>query len=240
MSGMACVPPKTAMNTTRRYIPILIAGCALIAAACRDSVAPTPTNASVVAYGQVAASSRVTRGHEEGVKTFVFSMRPQGGRVRLGDFTLTYDANAVCDPATSGYGPTLWMTACETLKRPIEITARFWTEDGHNFAEFKPDIRFSPSADVTLLVNRPEIIGRRRDQIETFKYSIWYVLYIGDERLYIDESAVDPSVAMQYDIRSGKAWRRIRHFSGWSVRTGRSGGDCDSSGEGSCNSYSEQ
>src|SRR5438105_1406436 len=109
----------------RGFYPLLVAGVALISAACsNDSVAPTRS----VAFQKTAASvSRMESvSSDVKTKTATFTISPNGGRVKAGDFFVDFPANAVCDPTTSGYGPDTWDTPCATLATPITITATYW------------------------------------------------------------------------------------------------------------------
>jgi hypothetical protein len=208
----------------RRYIPLLIAGSAFIAAACREPVAPTrPGATELQRFGGNSFSALVNAGEDANAQTITFQILPEGGTASIGSFNLNYEANAVCDPATSGYGSLYWEQPCNTLNEPITITARFWTADGQNFAQFTPDIRFSPAKDVVLSVTRPEIVGRQVNFWMMLKYNIWYWQQYGDTRWYIDEAWLNSELNTRFNNETGLVSREIRHFSGWSVRTG----DCE-------------
>jgi hypothetical protein len=209
----------------RRYVPLLIAGSALIAAACRDSVAPTrSTNAADLVTlqsfggGPSSFASLVNQQDEAHARTVTFTIKPEGGSARIGDFRLDYPANAVCDPATSSYGPTEWLKPCETLNEPLTITGKFWFVNGNAYSDFSPNIRFAPDKDVVLFVNRPKAKG---NSLTAFlEYSMWYTTVVGDTRFYVDEAYFDSALATHVDGVSGKVWRKIRHFSGYYVRSG--------------------
>ena|SRR5688572_839687 len=206
----------------RKYVPLLIAGSALIAAACRDSVAPNSATevASLSKFDQSFAAF-VGSSDESNAQSFTFELSPNGGRgLKVGDFTLDYEANAVCDPATSGYGPGYWKKRCDTLDESITITATTWQSHGRVYAEFTPDVRFAPGKDVTLSVVREEIIGRRLRALDVFNYNIWYVQRVGETGFFVDEAWGDPHVRTHFNTRTGVVSRNIRHFSGWSVRSG--------------------
>jgi hypothetical protein len=210
----------------RRYVPLLIAGSALIAAACRDSVAPTrSTNAADLVTlqqfggGPNSFASLWNQDDESNAKTVSFTIKPEGGTVRIGDFRLQYDANSVCNPETSGYGPSEWMKPCETLDAPITITGKFWFHNGNAYSDFSPNIRFAPDKNVELYVNRPKAKG-----LTAFlEYSMWYTTVVGDTRYFVDEGYLDSALKTRVD-ENGKVSRKIRHFSGYYVRSGES---CD-------------
>lgn len=223
----------------RRYVPLLIAGAALIAAACSDSVAPTrSSNESTLSALDGGLGSSAIRGNkrdEDGAKTTVFELRPQGGTVRLGGFILRYPAKAVCDPRTSGYGPDFWQAPCKTLNTPISITAKLWVENGRTHADFSPDIRFDPSKDVVMSVKNRDIKGETPSSDWQSSYGIWYSVRVGTERMYINDAEQNPELATVFETSkrgraTGWATRKVWHFSGYYVRSGRvcddSSGDC--------------
>jgi hypothetical protein len=230
----------------RRYVPLLIAGSALIAAACRDSVAPTrsTTAADLVTLqsfggGPSSFASLWSSSNESDAKTVTFTIKPEGGTARIGDFRLEYPANSVCDPATSSYGPSEWLTPCETLNTSITITAKFWYVNGNAYSDFAPNIRFAPDKNVVLYVVRPKAKG---NSLTAFlEYSMWYTTVVGDTRFYVDEAYFDSSLATHVDSNTGKVSRKIRHFSGYYVRTGEAcddtAGDPDCVGGGMLDSF---
>lgn len=221
----------------RRYVPLLIAGAALIVAACSDSVAPTRSSpeSTLSAFDGASLALRGNKRDETTAKSVTFDIRPQGGIVRLGGFFLRYPANAVCDPSTSGYGPEFWQASCETLNSAITITAKVWMEGGRTHADFSPDIRFDPSKDVEMSVKNRDIKGDRPSASWQSDYGIWYSARVGAERVYINDALDSPELATVFETdRRGRAtgWatRKVWHFSGYYVRSGRvcddSSGDC--------------
>lgn len=201
----------------RRYVPLLIAGVAMIAAACRDSIAPTRSGSvpHLQSFGAPVS-------HFEAVSSIVhtrsvtFTIDPAGGSVKIGDFSLDYPANAVCDPATSGYGPDFWDAPCETLSESITITATYWWADKSAYVDFSPDIRFAPEKEVFISTKRG---AKHQDDMEQ-RYTMWYFKTVGDTRYFIDEAAVDQSVKTQREFSSKRVWRRVKHFSGISLSSG--------------------
>ena len=207
----------------RRYVPFLVAGIVLVASSCRDSVAPpsseplaTLVPAEDQSFARVVSS---TEGANATEITFTFSRA--AGTAQLGEFTLTWEANSVCERDNSGYGWEFFRQACQAENEDVEITAKVWTEDGRTYVDFAPDIRFSPDKNVTLSVTREEIIGvRKLSRKLMIRYNIYYTHRIGDTRYYIDEAWFDPEQRTQYNTQTGLVWREIRHFSGFVIRTG--------------------
>ncbi|HEU4996312.1 MAG TPA: hypothetical protein VFT29_15955 [Gemmatimonadaceae bacterium] len=214
----------------RRYVPILIAGALLLAAACSDSVAPTPNasrsaNPTLTAFGGTALAR--VNGEPRTVKLV---LRAKGGRVRVGGFVLDYPAGAVCDPATSSYGPDFWTQPCETLRSDITVSATVWSDEGRTQIDISPDIRFDPGKVVTLSAHLKELKGERVTTELEERFAIWYSTRVGDDYVLIDETAQFPELATAFETKKGVAtgWvtRRIYHFSGYYVRSGRA---CDDS-----------
>lgn len=208
----------------RRFVPLLIAGSALIAAACRDAVAPTRSEetTTIAAFGGGPNSFAALVGPSVDANgtSVTFDILPGGNTAQVGEFRIAFDANAVCDPATSGYGPLYWKQSCTPLGAPITITAHVFSKDGRNYAEFSPDIRFNPAVNVEISTIRKDIIGRSLTLTMILKYGIWYTTRVGDTRYFIDEYFYDPTLLMHFNTTTGRVWRKIRHFSGVVIRTG--------------------
>jgi hypothetical protein len=236
------VPLLLRVNTMRRYVPLLIAGAALIAAACRDLIAPGGSAArQSAAVSLVTRASNVTTasansGAEARGNTSRITLSPRGGFARIGAFVLVYPSDAVCDPNRSGYGPSEWQKPCPILGRSVTIRARSWTEDGVAFTEFTPNIRFDPSKRVTLNTFIPDIRHQAVTDPLRAAYAIGYTMSDGTTRFFVDETASDPSTATVFGAgadgtATGFAQRRIYHFSGYYVRSGRACDDSSIGGE---------
>jgi hypothetical protein len=206
----------------RRYVPLLIAGAALIGAACRDTVAPARSQeASDLSYlGDRSFASSIALYDVSAAVEKKFWIQPAGNTERLGEFSIKFDANAVCDPVTSGYGSAYWRKSCTPLGQPIEITARIFRSGDKSFLEFKPDIRFNPDVDVVVSATRKEIIGHRLTLRMILKYGIWYTKELDGTRLFVDEAWGDPELITHFNTLTGRVWREIRHFSGIVIHVG--------------------
>jgi hypothetical protein len=101
----------------RRYVPLLIAGIAMLAAACSDATAPVAAErASLSTVSSESAALR--RAYEPGASYVFFAIPVAGGQVRVGEFTLTFPANSVCQ-LNSGYGDRFWEKSCRTVYRTV-------------------------------------------------------------------------------------------------------------------------
>lgn len=210
------------MSTIRRFVPFLIAGTALIAAGCSEPVAPTSeASTTTLTLLEDQSFSRIVASTEgAGAQTLNFTFTQAAGSVQLGEFRLTWEANSVCDPLTSGYGFGYFWKPCSAATADIPMTVRLWEDGGRVYADFYPDIRFSPSKNVTLTVNRPQIIGKKVTKKVVKNYSILYTHRVGDTRYFIDEAWYDPEQQTHFNTVTGDVWREIRHFSGFVIRTG--------------------
>jgi hypothetical protein len=206
------------MSELRRYVPILIAGGALIAAACVDTASPTPEATSFTRLSDRSFS--ILAGAEDAnAQTQTFVIEREGNTVRVGEFTLRFDPDAVC-ALDSGYGDDFWQQHCAPLGHDLEITATIFTANDRSYVEFSPDIRFNPDRDVTISVVRTEIIGVHLTKKEQLDYDLWYTKRVGNTRLFVDESWRDPELLTQFNTETGRVWREIRHFSGIVIHVG--------------------
>ena len=189
-----------------------------IAAACADgSVAPRSEDADALAGG--APRPMIIVNEMAADQSWAdFTVTPSGGYFRLGKHGIVFPRNAICDPATSNYGPEYWDAPCRVLRAPIRIHAELRLQDGREWVDFSPELRFQPSR----------------------KASDWVWIYMrtsaaaqGDASLNIlwspaigvpgiDESLEDPTLRTYTTLDGAYAYRRIKHFSGYNVTSGRS------------------
>jgi hypothetical protein len=161
-----------------------------------------------VAY---SGSGRVKHGSRK------FTIRPgKSVRKKLGDYQLSIPAGVVCDPATSGYGPSYWNAPCRSLNRPLAVTAEWVTVDGNQFIRFRPAIRFAPSSNPRNWV----ILSAKPDG--AFDPLKNYAILWRDPvtQTWVDESATDPSLKAQLDPRTNRVLRRLKHFSDYYLWSG--------------------
>jgi hypothetical protein len=189
-----------------------------ITAACADgSIAPTSDQAEVLPGGaprpliiinQMAADE----------SSADFTVTPTGGYFRMGKHGIVFPRNVICDPAKSSYGREFWDADCEVLTSPIQIHAELRVQDGREWVDFTPGLRFKPSRYAWEWV----WIYMHTDAA-TSPWSALTILWspaIGIPG--IDESLEDPTLRTYVSPWSGFAYRRIKHFSGYNVTSGRS------------------
>ncbi len=235
-------PLRYAVRAATPALALGVATLTAVLAACSDSsTGPTqpsaPSASRAVAppppAAMLAALSQGVQGATTGPS---FSRVAEQSAVAHGDtaiITLTFDptvahtvafntrtsqngvalaANSVCNPATSGYGPLLWDAPCQVATKPFTLTVRGWMgTDGQPKVAFSPDIRFAPSATNWLWLAGPGA-GSAKGVIA------WCPTAGG---LCVNESALDGSVMTGTD--KGIYYRRIKHFSGYTVVVNRTG-----------------
>jgi hypothetical protein len=216
------VPQTHLTPPMRRYVPLLIAGIALIVSGCRDTVSPPQSAplATLVPVKDMSFSSLVSLTEGQNANEFKFTFTREANGVQLGDFTLKWEANSVCERDDSGYGWEYFWKPCQAENEDVEMTARVWTEDGRTYVDFHPDIRFSPSRNVVLSTVRSELVNRSLSFSLMLKYSIYYTHRVGDTRFFIDEAWFDSEQRTRFNTQTGEVSREIRHFSGFVIRTG--------------------
>jgi hypothetical protein len=120
-------------------------------------------------------------------------------------------ASSVCDLATSSYGTTEWDKPCTPSTTTVKITAKVWHDaQGLAHTDFQPAMRFVPS-------DRVQLDMANKDGLLTRDMRIDFCTAAG----CVDESVTDRSVATVGDEKFAKLSRRVKHFSGYMVSTGR-------------------
>src|ERR1043165_8472613 len=137
----------------RGILRSLIAVAAVVAiAGCSDSATgPSDATTRTVAPGD-RPSLYLSSPDFGGFQTTTFTLTPDGGAFNIGNmYTIRVPANAVCS-LDSGYGPDTWDSPCETLQsgQSITVTAQYGLANGGPVVGFSPDLRFNPSAQVTI------------------------------------------------------------------------------------------
>jgi hypothetical protein len=191
----------------------LVAAITLGLGACVDAPTWPPQVESVAGASQSLVGLGVTGAN---VTTFVYSPR-LGVTQHLGQHRIVMPAGSVC-ALDSSYGPATWDEPCEPAEHDIVIVATTWTNpDGHPQVDFQPSMRFVPTADSRQFV---KLFLRDKDaenEALARQLSIDWVPFVGATP--IDEAATDPTLRLQ--LMNGMAWRRIKHFSGYMVASGR-------------------
>jgi hypothetical protein len=210
---------------TRRLLPPTAIALATILLACSGAATgPSAPAAAPDASPTPVAPSPATPPAGSVADTLVttFTINPGTATTRvLGEHKVQFPADAVCDPATSSYGPGTWDAPCAPLGRgqKVTVTARsYTTAEGEPRVDFAPALRFVPAADkavVLSLKHKPNAAGPQPASDNAA------ILYCPDASACVDEALADETLVTQADLKGGFLFRRIKHFSGYSVGVGR-------------------
>ncbi|GAC1683225.1 MAG: hypothetical protein NVS9B3_01070 [Gemmatimonadaceae bacterium] len=146
-----------------------------------------------------------------------FVVTPSGGQFALGETAVTFPARSICDPATSGYGPSVWDVPCAPVDAAIAIHAVVRSAGDSSTVQFTPALRFVPSQSpggyVSITMTLPHVTGTAA----TPAVAIDWLPVPGGVR--VDERPTD-STLVTTPLTGGAATRRIKHFSGYIISTG--------------------
>ena len=137
-------------------------------------------------------------------------------------------AGAVCEPATTKYGPRYWDDDCTPARRQITVNVVAKNQGKKVSVDFQPDLRFRPSAGWVVIQTSAYadlLTGndvRRLSPASPFfqDFAIFYAPTGGKSRIDEASSTGDASVVTHVDLRTGLVWRRVKHFSGYIVYAG--------------------
>jgi len=192
------------MTSYRRSAAAILLGAAALTTACRDESPP-------VAPGAAPSLSTGANAPESGTVTFI--VPPDKGLAQnIGDHKIKFSKGAICDPALSSYGTGEWDQPCTAATVPVQITAYYWKDRGHPRIDFYPALRFNPKAKVYLY-----LMDKSLSQDPSERHIAW----VDSTGAVIDESLTDPEVAT-YVGKNDYLYRRIKHFSGYLIASGRS------------------
>lgn len=141
--------------------------------------------------------------------TYSFSIDPTRDQVlALGASQLFIPANAICDLATSSYGPAHWNDSCSLQTEALTITAVVKNAaTDHPSIDFQPAMRFNPDVFVSLYLVASN--DATLDASRVMKYC--------NATSCVDESVVDPTLKSFVDVENKVVFRRIKHFSGYVI-----------------------
>jgi hypothetical protein len=181
--------------------------------ACGDAPS-APRSAPADAPRRAASPGSVT------LVTFTYNPAAALDQSLGGGHKIELPAGAVCDPALSSYGAGTWDAPCTPLKAPIDFTVRTWTDAaGRPTAVFSPDVRFVPGTVVTL---------RLRDKDASIASGSAILWCPTGATTCVNEAAGDASLLTSRDPGDQFVFRRLKHFSGYTVVVDRSGDGSDS------------
>ena len=199
------------MSRPFTQLTTLVAGLCLTGAVACSDVAPTgPTalefSTPAAELTTIEMTSRPITG-DTAVTVFVVGSGQLTVNIgNLSRIEFPYGMASICDPTRSSYGPGTWDSPCSASRKSITITAKTWVNAaGKLQSDFQPALRFVPSLlkPVTLYLKDAALAGTRID----------FCTPTG----CINEALTDPSVTTILDPNNGKAFRTIKHFSGYTV-----------------------
>ncbi|MDB4877095.1 MAG: hypothetical protein JWM41_3541 [Gemmatimonadetes bacterium] len=157
-----------------------------------------------------------------------FTVTSHGGTFSVnGLFTVNFPENSVCNPDRSTYGSTEWDKPCSTLRsnESIKVTARLRLTSNGLTVDFSPELRFSPSTEVTISTDifAPVITGNRAyfaaNPSALDFLAISFSPTLGGAQ--VADYASDGSLITRVYLKSGSVRRRIKHFSGYMIGGGQ-------------------
>lgn len=199
------------MSRPFTQLTTLVAGVCLTGAVACSDVAPTGPAALEFAApaSELTTIEMTSRPITGDTAVTVFVVGSGQLTVHIGNLSrieFPYGMASICDPAKSSYGPGTWDSPCSASRKPITITAKTWVNAaGKLQSDFQPALRFVPRLlkPVTLYLKDAALAGTRID----------FCTPTG----CINEALTDPSVITVLDPHNGKAFRTIKHFSGYTV-----------------------
>jgi hypothetical protein len=215
-------------------VSMLVRWCAAlavvaVATACSDTTTAPPTPAArprlsfgsyeqwLLDNGGLSRDGRGRKNKTDSGWTQDFTFDPtQPYTLKAGDHVVTFPANSICDPATSGYGEALWDAPCTPLQTQITIHASWSNKLGHAFIDFQPALRFVPTNDPSRYVTINMKDSWPLDT--TYHYPIFWLRPA--DSVWVDESLSDPSEASVEDLNGNRVQRRLKHFSGYLMGAG--------------------
>ena len=128
----------------------------------------------------------------------------------LGPNHLSMPAYSVCNLLTSGYGAAYWNRSCNPQTLPVTLTVVIKNAaSDHPSINFFPAMRFNPTKTVQLFMYAPNVSPTDAKN--------WLMSYCPDYGSCFDESLSDTSLATFIDYSNDMLFRRVKHFSGYTV-----------------------
>ena len=207
------------MRAGKTFYGLALAAVAAVAGCADGARAPTeatPATSRIAAH-RGAFGSQVTTVSGDTVTDVITLRADRGGDFRLGgQHWIHFPESAVCDPATSSYGPGEWDAPCRPVKGQVRITAVSYRDaSGHPRVDFSPELRF--------------VSGRKSNDwvylaLADSTAAAWaqpVINYCGPDGGCVDESVSDASLVTHKSLKHGLVFRRIKHFSGYMISAGR-------------------
>ena len=144
-----------------------------------------------------------------------FTVDPDDGAlINFGaNHKLILPPDKICDPATSGYGPSYWDDWCNLAHSDITFTIKSWTgSNGRPYAAVTPDVRFKPWVSYS-----PRIYFYDANLVD---FSRVVIPWCDKNNVCVDEGASDSWLQTYARKSNGPGYwvyRNLRHLSGYNV-----------------------
>ena len=197
---------------------LLLTGAAVIAvSSCSPDHASAPTGSPIINGSSVLRALVVAQ-------TVDFVIPASGGTIDLlGAYTLSFPANAVCDPnaedTQAGYANKDWDAPCTAATEDIPVTAVLKYSNGRLYADFQRALRFVPGANVT--ISTSVISGQVQQQNDLGNTQGWVIEFApAIDAEGVADVLTDATVRTVVVGSTGKIYRRIKHFTGYVLPLG--------------------
>ena len=129
----------------------------------------------------------------------------------LGPNYLSLPKNSVCNLKGSTYGAAFWDASCTAEKQKFTLTVVIKNaQSAHPSIQFFPAMRFNPAA-------KPVQLYMYAPHVSPTDAKNWLMLYCPDKGACYDESLTDKSLTTFIDYKENMVFRRVKHFSGYTV-----------------------
>lgn len=202
--------PTKAPTHVRR---IALLAAALVLGACSADSTTAPTSQvsakSTPSMFVPTAAAKALIGVVDG--TYSVTVDPtRDNSFNLGPNHLDIPAYSICDMRYSGYGPGTWDRPCQPTFAPLVLTVIIKNASSdHPSMDFFPSMRFNPSKTVQLFMYAPNV--------SLTDAKNWQMLYCADLGGCTNESLTDASLQTRIDYTNNVLFRRVKHFSGYTV-----------------------
>lgn len=206
----------------RQYFKLLAASLPLLAAAACSDVSTSPQTPAARSLSANAPAFDYSGGGRFGFGDLhtSFTVSPNGGSFAINSLAnVSFPAGSICDPDLSTYGAGEWDNSCVTLTRSIRITATTRLTSNGMQVDFEPKLRFAPDKEVILSTDL--FASTLRTSRGLFSaapallrpLAMYYSPSLGAEP--VADYVSDSSLVTHVDLKNGRVWRRVKHFSGY-------------------------
>lgn len=202
---------------------LVVAAATLTIAACGDS-STAPGDASALRPAGHGPSLDLSLGNL--LLGTDFTLNQNGGTFPLagGLYTIVFPTNAVCD-LNSTYGTDQWDQPCTLATKSIKVHATVSVTSTGLAVDFSPSLRFSPSATVILYTDTYAATIKANSAYFSANHAAlrpfamyWAPTFLGAT---VPDYLTDPTAVTHVNLTTGRIWRRVKHFSGYSLSTGQ-------------------